>query len=173
MKKQACITFAIFGVLYTVTAQLSTNNAVIDGGTYQGDPGGLSFIPEVVFGPDRINGLNMTGTNTINAGTFSGGEGSSAFPQMIRSGGAGVAITGGTNIVHGELFQEAWQQTICLMMGSVLAWRQIMRRQGCRYLAVRYLMACASTLMKGVRLIFRFLPTCSFRGFYLNPVTEN
>ena len=104
MKKQACITFAIFGVLYTVTAQLSTNNAVIDGGTYQGDPGGLSFIPEVVFGADRINGLNMTGTNTINAGTFSGGEGSSAFPQMIRSGGAGVAITGGTNIVHGGTF---------------------------------------------------------------------
>ena len=104
MKKQACITVAIFGLLYTATAQLSTNNAVIDGGNYQGDPGGLSFIPEVVFGADRINGLNMTGANTINAGTFTGGEGSSAFPQMIRSGGAGVAITGGTNIINGGTF---------------------------------------------------------------------
>ena len=54
--------------------QLVTNNAVINGGTYIGQNGGV-ILSGTAFSidADKINGLTASGNNVINAGVFEGG----------------------------------------------------------------------------------------------------
>ena len=84
--------------------QLVTNNAVINGGTYIGQDGGL-FLSGTAFSIDplKINGLTATGNNIINSGFFEGGDGQN-FPLAVADGGFGVLFGDGTNNVNGGIF---------------------------------------------------------------------
>jgi hypothetical protein len=80
-------------------AQVSTNQAVLVGGSFRGNIGGFTGQ-----GNDEdlgsIHGLRATGGVVISNGTFLGGDGYTIpiFP-LVGDGGSGLYITGGTNSV--------------------------------------------------------------------------
>ena len=85
--------------------QLVTNNAVINGGTFIGQNGGL-FVSGAAVSIDeqKINGLTAIGNNIINDGVFEGGDGVDFFSIAVKDGGFGVLFGDGTNTVNGGIF---------------------------------------------------------------------
>ena len=90
--------------------QLVSNNAVINGGTYICQNGGVILVQEpgggfdIGFDADKINGLKVSGNNVINGGTFEGGYGDDSFPFTVRDGGFGALLVDGTNTINGGVF---------------------------------------------------------------------
>ena len=58
MNKRLGVLIVFAGMLYPSAAQLTTNNAVITGGLFEGAYGGGTVVGESFVGTARINGLN-------------------------------------------------------------------------------------------------------------------
>lgn len=87
-------------------AQVSTNQAVISGGSFVGKRGG-NFPLESLTNADlgSIHGLRATGGIIISNGTFRGGDGLDTFiAPSVGYGGSGLYVSGGTNEVLGGNF---------------------------------------------------------------------
>ena len=91
---------------FEVHAQVSTNDAVISGGSFIGNDGGVSLGDDftLLIDPASINGLNASGSMIISNGTFVGGDGD-LFSFAVHSGGSGLQLTDGTTAVHGGNFE--------------------------------------------------------------------
>ncbi len=86
-------------------AQISTNGAVISGGEYIGNDGGVSLGSGGVLqiDADSISGLNGSGNMVVSNGTFRGGAGD-PFTFAVHDGGSGLSLTDGTTAVYGGIF---------------------------------------------------------------------
>ena len=105
IKQTRSIATIVSCLIYSVNAQVSTNNAVISDGQFIGLEGGWNW--DFLFGGQVENdehGLTISGNNIINGGEFVGGPGANFNPFAIEDGGSGVFIQNGTNQISGGVF---------------------------------------------------------------------
>ena len=105
IKQTRSIATIVSCLIYSVSAQVSTNNAVISDGQFVGLEGGWNW--DVLFGgqvENDENGLTISGNNIINGGEFVGGPGANFNPYAVEEGGSGIFIQNGTNQILGGVF---------------------------------------------------------------------